>query len=62
MLHNANIAKSHQAKTGRQLIPLELDKETDKIKIKTNKSKFKGKQFEKKKKQLERILLKVHGQ
>jgi len=61
MIHNTNIAKSYQAKTGKQLIPLELDKETDKIKRKTNKNKFKGKQFEKKKRQLERILKKVHG-
>jgi len=63
-IHNSNIAKRSDARTPEQLYPLEIDKELNKLREKAQKekrNKFKGKQFEKKKKQLERILKKVHG-
>ena len=61
MIHNTNVGKRSEIRTPEQLYPLEIDKELNKLKAKAQKSKFKGKQFEKKKKELERILKKVHG-
>ena len=61
MIHNTNIDKNYKAKIGRQLVPLDIDKETDKRKYKRSKSLLTGKQFEKTRRKFERILNKVHG-